>query len=106
MTLHLHPFEFIRRFLMHVPPKGFHRIRHYGLFANGNRAANISRLRKLLSIPPVVEEAEEEASCDDQRQLPCPHCGGRMIIIETFAAGMQPTSCPAPTPTPIRVDTS
>jgi len=104
----LAPFEFIRRFLMHVLPKGFHRIRHYGLFANGNRATNIARLRKLLSVPSVVEEAEEEASSDDWHQLPCPcpRCGGRMIIIETFAAGMQPTSCPAPAPTPIRLDTS
>jgi Putative transposase len=103
MTLAAH--EFIRRFLMHVLPKGFHRIRHYGLFANGNRAANIARLRELLRVAPVVKEAEE-ATSDDQRQLPCPcpRCGGRMIIIETFAAGMQPTSWPAPTP--IRIDTS
>jgi hypothetical protein len=59
-----------------------------------------------LSVAPVVEEADEQPLSDDQRQLPCPcpRCGGRMIIIETFAAGMQPTSCPAPTP--IRVDTS
>jgi len=107
-TMTLHPHEFIRRFLLHLLPKGFHRIRHYGLFANGNRAANIARLREALSVPPIVEEAQEEASCDDQRQLPCPcpRCGGRMIIIETFAAGMQPTSSPAPTSTPIRVDTS
>jgi len=106
-TMTLHPHEFIRRFLLHVLPKGFHRIRHYGLFANGNRATNIARLRQLLSVPPV-EEAEEEASSDDQHQspCPCPRCGGRMIIIETFAAGMQPTSWPAPAPTPIRVDTS
>ena len=107
-TMTLHPHEFIRRFLLHVLPKGFHRIRHYGLFANGNRAANIARLREALSVPPIVEEAEEQASSDDPRQLPCPcpRCGGRMIIIETFAAGMQPTSSPAPTSTPIRVDTS
>ena len=87
---------------------GGHRIRHYGLLANGNRAANIARLRELLSVPSVVEEPQEEASSDDQRQLPCacPRCGGRMMIIETFAPGMQPTSWPAPAPTPIRVDTS
>ena len=105
-TMTLHPHEFIRRFLMHVLPKGFHRIRHYGLFANGNRTANIARLRELLSVPPVVKEVIEEATSDDQHQLPCPcpRCGGRMIIIETFAAGMQPTSWPAPTP--IRIDTS
>jgi Putative transposase/Transposase zinc-binding domain len=105
-TMTLHPHEFIRRFLMHVLPKGFHRIRHYGLFANGNRAASIARLRQLLSVPAVVEEVVEQANCDDQRQLPCPcpRCGGRMMIIETFAAGMQPTSWPAPTP--IRIDTS
>ena len=107
-TMTLAPFEFIRRFLIHVLPKGFHRIRHYGLFANANRADNIARLRELLSVPPVIEEAEEEATTDDQRQLPCPcpRCGGRMIIIETFAAGMQPTSWPASTPLKIRIDTS
>jgi hypothetical protein len=104
----LAPAEFIRRFLMHVLPKGFHRIRHYGLFANGNRADNITRLRELLRVAPVVKEPEEEASSDDQRQLPCPcpRCGGRMIIIETFAAGMQPTSWPAPAQIKIRIDTS
>jgi hypothetical protein len=107
-TMTLHPHEFIRRFLMHVLPKGFHRIRHYGLFANGNRVANIARLRELLRVAPVVEQPVEEATPDHQRQLPCPcpRCGGRMIIIETFPAGMQPTSSPAPTPINIRLDTS
>ena len=52
----LHPHEFIRRFLFHVLPKGFHRIRHYGLFANGNRAANIARARQLLAAAPPVAE--------------------------------------------------
>jgi hypothetical protein len=101
-TMTLDPFEFIRRFLMHVLPKGFHRIRHYGLYANGNRAANIARLRDLLRVAPVVEKA----TSNDQPQstCPCPRCGSRMIIIETFAAGIQPTSYPAATP--IRIDTS
>jgi hypothetical protein len=106
-TLTLHPHEFIRRFLMHVLPKGFHRIRHYGLFANGNRADNIARARELLNVPPPVKEADEEIPpADDPRVLPCPcpRCGGRMLIIETFAEGTQPTSWPAPTP--IRIDTS
>jgi hypothetical protein len=52
--------EFPRRFLMHVLPKGFHRIRHYGLFANGNRAANIARARELIGAVPDVVEADEE----------------------------------------------
>ena len=51
-TMRLTPHEFIRRFLLHVLPKGFHRIRHYGLFANANRAANIARARELLAVPP------------------------------------------------------
>src|SRR5437588_201753 len=80
MTLATH--EFIRRFLMHVLPKGFHRIRHYGLFANGNRAANIARARELLGAAPRVVEPEEEkaAAPNEPRVLPCPcsHCGGRM----------------------------
>jgi hypothetical protein len=107
-TMTLHPHEFIRRFLTHVLPKGFHRIRHYGLFANGNRAANIARARQLLGVAPsIVEHEQEKAAAPDEPHLlpcPCPRCGGPMIIIETFAAGMQPTSCPAPAP--IRLDTS
>ena len=106
-TMTLHPHEFIRRFLMHVLPKGFHRIRHYGLFANGNRADNIARARELLNVPPPVKEPDEEKSAADDTQVlscPCPRCGGRMIIIETFAEATQPTSWPVPTP--IKIDTS
>ncbi len=108
MTLTAH--EFIRRFLMHVLPKGFHRIRHYGLFANGNRAANIARARELLdAAPPVVEPEEEKAAAPDQPRVlscPCPRCGGRMIVIEVFARGCEPRYRPTPAPTPIRIDTS
>ena len=86
--------EFIRRFLMHVHPKRFHRIRHYGLFANGNRAHNIARARELLDVQPAVEVAEDDASLDtdEPRVLakPCSCCGGRMIIIEVFEAGSKP----------------
>jgi hypothetical protein len=108
MTLTAH--EFIRRFLMHVLPKGFHRIRHYGLFANGNRAANIARARELLgAAPPVVEPEEEKAAAPDEPRVlscPCPRCGGRMIVIEVFARGCEPRYRPTPAPTPIRIDTS
>jgi Putative transposase/Transposase zinc-binding domain len=109
-TMTLDPHEFIRRFLMHVLPKGFHRIRHYGLFANGNRAANITRARELLGAAPRVVEPEEEkpAAPDEPRVLPgtCPHCGGRMIVIEVFARGCKPRHRPTPAPNPIRIDTS
>ena len=100
-TMTLTPHEFIRRFLSHVLPKGFHRIRHYGLFANGNRATNIARARALLSVHMATnDEADnvEDANPDEARtlNLPCPCCGGRMIIIEVFAAGMEPKHKPAP----------
>ena len=79
-TMTLSPHEFIRRFLMHVLPKGFHRIRHYGLFANGNRAANVARSRELLAAMPRVVEPEKEhaAAPDEPRMQPCtcPRCGG------------------------------
>src|SRR2546430_17443517 len=100
MTLPTH--EFIRRFLMHVLPKGVHRIRHYGLFANGHRAANIARARELLAAPAPSQppETSEAAPLDESRVLPrpCPCCGGRMIIIETFAHGCQPKHRPTPAP--------
>jgi hypothetical protein len=108
MTLPTH--EFIRRFLMHVLPKGLHRIRHYGLFANGDRAASIARARELLAAPcrPKEPETPKATTTDEQRVLPspCPCCGGRMIIIETFARGCQPTHRPTPAPAGIRIDTS
>ena len=108
MTLLTH--EFIRRFLIHVLPKGVHRIRHYGLFANGNRAANIARARELLAAPAPSEppETSEAAPVNELRVLPrpCPCCGGRMIIIETFARGCQPKHRTTPAPIAIRIDTS
>ena len=98
MTLSTH--EFIRRFLMHVLPGGFHRIRHYGLLASGNRAANIARARELLAVPVRSEQPEtsEAAALDEPRMLPrpCPCCGGRMFIIETFARGCEPKHRPTP----------
>jgi hypothetical protein len=103
-------YEFIRRFLIHVLPSGFHRIRHYGLLANGNRAANIARARQLLAAsPPVkVSETPEAMAADEPPVLPrpCPCCGGRMIIIETFARGCQPKHRPTPAQLTIRIDTS
>jgi hypothetical protein len=105
MTLAAH--EFIRRFLMHVLPKGLHRIRHYGLFANGNRAANIARARGLLAAPSRVTESETDApsELDQPRVLPepCPCCGGRMIIVEVFERGCSPRTRPTSS---FRIDTS
>ena len=107
MTLPTH--EFIRRFLMHVLPKRFHRIRHYGLFANDNRAANVARARKLLAVPSPSKEPEtpEATTADEPRVLPrpCPCCGGRMII-ETFARGSTPRHRPTGAIIAIRIDTS
>jgi hypothetical protein len=105
MTLPTH--EFIRRFLIHVLPRGLHRIRHYGLFANGkNRAANVARARQLLAVPQSTAQhnIDPAAESDQPHSLPnpCPCCGGRMIIIETFARGCQPKH----TPPAIRIDTS
>ena len=102
MTLATH--EFIRRFLIHVLPSGFHRIRHYGLLANGGRAENIARARELLSVS-ATQGDPVDANADEPRMLshPCPCCGGRMIIIETFERGATPHTRPT---IPIRIDTS
>ena len=87
--------EFIRRFLMHVLPRGFHRIRHYGLLANGNRAAMIARARELLAMASrekVSEEAQTAKPTTSPEPIPCccPRCGSRMIVIEVFARSCAP----------------
>jgi hypothetical protein len=99
--------EFIRRFLIHVLPDGFHRIRHYGLFANGGRVENIARARQLLNLPPTQNQPSDADSTDDSETQTlshsCPCCGGRMIIIEIFersrASRYRPTG-------PNRIDSS
>jgi hypothetical protein len=100
--------EFIRRFLLHVLPTGFHRIRHYGLLASGKRGETIARARELLGLaPPVVELAvDSDPMAAQVLPNPCPCCGGRMIVIETFAAGCQPRHRPSVPLVTIRIDTS
>jgi Putative transposase/Transposase zinc-binding domain len=101
--------EFIRRFLIHVLPSGFHRIRHYGLFANGGRAENLARARDLLGVPAQQDKPDDaDARADEPPTslLPCPCCGGRMTIIETFERGCSPRYRPAAPTAAIRIDTS
>jgi hypothetical protein len=97
MTLAAH--EFIRRFLIHVLPSGFHRIRHYGLFANGGRTENLAQARRLLAVPTPNSEAADAQTVDAGEPPalahPCPSCGGRMIIIETFQRGGAPRAPPS-----------
>jgi len=102
--------EFIRRFLIHVLPRGFHRIRHYGLLASGTRADNIAQARRLLDVPAAQLEAGDtnhaEANKPKPLSHPCPCCGARMIIIETFQRGSSPRYRPATSTAVIRIDTS
>lgn len=89
--------EFIRRFLIHVLPRGQHRIRHYGFFGNGNRAANIARVRELLGAEPGRTCDDTADDTDAHRRilaLPCPCCGGRLIIVETIAPERHPRAPP------------
>ena len=107
MTLATH--EFIRRFLIHVLPAGFHRIRYYGLLASGKRAENIARARELLALPLLPIEAIKASSTNAMPQTPkhpCPCCGGPMIIIETFQRGCSPRHRPTTQVPAIRIDTS
>jgi Putative transposase/Transposase zinc-binding domain len=109
----LAPHEFMRRFLLHVLPDGFQRIRHYGFLGNGNRAAKLARIRELLpptpqqqvaSTPHEAAERATEPECaaaptaDDECQQTCPECGGEMEIVETLAK--------APRRSAPRIDTS
>ncbi|XXK30071.1 IS91 family transposase [Rhodobacteraceae bacterium nBUS_24] len=92
-TMQLATDEFIRRFLIHVLPDRFHRIRHYGLLASAGRKANIAKVRNLLG----AEQPEQEPQADAELlpltlREPCPDCGGQMRIIETFRRGQKPQS--------------
>ena len=83
--------EFIRRFLMHVLPKGFHRIRHYGLLASSVRAENLATMRMLLAMPAPAPNKKDSGKADapapDKPVRICPCCGGRMLIVEIFEGG-------------------
>jgi hypothetical protein len=109
-TMTLATDEFIRRFLIHVLPKGFHRIRHYGLLAKANCAANIARVRELLAAAPPSKQPQppDTTATGEQRVLPhpCPCCGGRMIILESFARGCEPKHWRTSASHEIRNDTS
>jgi hypothetical protein len=95
-TMTLAPEEFMRRFLLHVLPGGFHRIRHYGLLANGSRKSSLPLARALLHVAPTAQasadSAESAESADDSHSAPAPafvcwHCGRTMIILQTFTRG-------------------
>jgi hypothetical protein len=79
--------EFMRRFLLHVLPGGFHRIRHYGLLANAGRRKHLAQARELLHVPAAIEAPT--ATLTPVATVPptfvCPHCGAAMIVVEIFA---------------------
>ncbi|MGI9292680.1 MAG: IS91 family transposase [Pseudomonadales bacterium] len=94
-TMRLAIDEFIRRFLMHVLPSRFHRIRHYGLFANHLRANNLEQIRELLT---VVDHADDKSEAEDSKASPtyvCPACGAPMIIVEILERSQGPRGPPA-----------
>jgi len=95
--------EFIRRFLIHVLPRGFHRIRHYGLFAKNSCAGNVALARQLLAAPNPDNEPADAAN---HTESACPCCGGRMIIIEVFARDATPRHQPTGPMTAVKIDTS
>jgi len=124
-TMTLATDEFIRRFLIHVLPAGFHRIRYYGLLTSSKRAANVARARELLLTPPPVipidaikainsnpetlSENNSQENNSQETQPPkraCPCCGGQMTIIERFARGNTPRHQPTAPTVAIRIDTS
>jgi hypothetical protein len=70
--------------LLHVLPGGFHRIRHYGLLANGSHKASLALVRELLHTEPAQAATDEELNSDSPPFI-CRHCGHAMIVVQTFA---------------------
>jgi hypothetical protein len=109
-TMTLDAAEFIRRFLVHVLPKGLQRIRHYGLLANANRKDAIAKARELLAVPKAEPMREPEASTGEPMAgvwpTPCPCCGKRLFVIEVFGRGQMPRYHTQPVTSIIRIDTS
>ncbi len=93
-VMRLHTTEFIRRFLIHVLPSGFHRIRHTGFLANGIRRDRIEMIRRLLDVDPDADLKADDDQCTDtnEKEQACPKCGGVMIVVETFKRGQTPKS--------------
>ena len=94
--------EFIRRFLLHVLPDGFHRIRHVGFLANGGRVAAIAKARALLNVPSPEPQPADAGGADAAAAPLCPKCGGPMLVVERFERGVAPRYS-QPT---VRIDTS
>jgi len=86
-TMTLAPAEFMRRFLLHVLPGGFHRIRHYGLLANGSHKASLALVRELLHAEPAPDAICDEAPSSDPPPFICRHCGHAMSVVQIFARG-------------------
>src|SRR5262245_43055175 len=105
-TMTLDVGEFIRRFLSHVLPKGFHRIRHYGLFASTNRTETTEAVRQLYDLAPTATEQTSQTDPAQPLAHPGPCCGGRMFVIETFQAGCQPRHRPTAPLVVFSIDTS
>lgn len=102
-TMTLDVDEFIRRFLLHVLPGGFHRIRHYGILANASRKENIATARQLLveqvdqseEVPITQDDTDEESPASERSTYCCAECGQPMLIIESFVRGQLPRAPPS-----------
>ena len=109
-TMALDAGEFIRRFLVHVLPKGLQRIRHYGMLANANRKDAIAKARELLAVPKIEPTPEPKASTDEPTPrvwpTPCPCCRKRLFVIEVFGRWQTPRHGSSPPRPIIRIDTS
>jgi len=89
-TMTLGADEFMRRFLLHVLPSGFHRIRHYGLLANAGRRENLAKARELLHVAPKADTAPQDADAPVNAVQPtfvCPDCGAAMIVVDSWGRG-------------------